>query len=133
YRNRQARSPRAQCCFRPQAKLMDGLDRTGRGSFILPPPEGGLAPRQRTIFRCVPACEPPAPSRGRLTDVKAPRHVSLRFAVSKSLDRSLPLMRGHRPNFTPRAFARVRRSPVRARRPIPKEPNTRLPVVVGRG
>ena len=45
-------------------------------------------------WRCVPACEPPAPSRGRLTDVKAPRHVSLRFAVSKSLDRFLPLMRG---------------------------------------
>jgi len=57
----------------------------------------------------VPACEPPAPS-SRLTDVKAPRHVSLRFAVSKPLDRFLPLMSCEgvgRPNFTPRAFARA--------------------------
>src|SRR5262249_42003108 len=75
--------------------------------------------------RCA-TCEPPAPS-SRLTDVKAPRHVSLRFAVIKPLDRFLPLMSCQgvgRPNFTPRAFARVRRSPVRARRQIPRKPNT---------
>jgi len=106
----------------------EGWIAPGEAHLFFPHWRGSLLPRQRTIFRCVPACEPPAPS-SRLTDVKAPRHVSLRFAVSKPLDRFLPLMSCQgvgRPNFTPRAFARVRRSPVRARRPIPREPNTRF-------
>src|SRR5262249_51099612 len=33
-------------------RVCHGLDRAGRGSFILPPSEGVVAPRQRTIFRC---------------------------------------------------------------------------------
>jgi hypothetical protein len=52
----------------------DSLARAGRGSFILPPPEGVLAPRQPTIFRCAPACEHGLPFATRCAGLHQAQH-----------------------------------------------------------
>ena len=51
-------SPVMACGTRPSIlSPISGRDRRRWDPFILPPPEGVLAPRQPTIFRCAPAGE----------------------------------------------------------------------------
>src|SRR5262249_1072265 len=84
----------------PLAEL-DAAPRSSRSAcgnhcFSKPCPVSRLEPAARRASRGDHACLERArcsqPADRRLTDVKAPRDVSLRFAVSKPLNRLLPLL-----------------------------------------